>query len=80
MNLELRQGEPLSTIVVEAETSTGQVFPLTVEYFGAVPNLSWLKQVVVKLPDEIANSNEVNVSVKVGLFFVSNKVILKVNP
>lgn len=80
VNLELPQGEPLSTIQVQAETSTGQTFPLPVEYFGAVPNFSWLKQIVVKLPDEIANSNEVNVSVKVGLIFVSNKVILKVQP
>ena len=80
VNLELPQGQPLTTIEVQAETSTGQTFPLPVEYFGAVPNFSWLKQIVVKLPDEIANSNEVNLSVKVGLFFVSNKVILKVQP
>jgi len=80
VNLELPQGEPLSTIQVQAETATGQTFLLPVEYFGAVPNFSWLKQIVVKLPDEIANSNEVNVSVKVGLFLVSNKVILKVQP
>ena len=80
VNLELPQGEPLTTIQVQAETSTGQTFPLPVEYFGAVPNFSWLKQIVVKLPDELANSNEVNVSVKVGLFFASNKVTLKVQP
>jgi hypothetical protein len=79
VNLELPQGEPLSAIGVQAETSTGQTFPLTVEYFGAVPNFSWLKQIVVKLPNEIANSNELNVSVKVGLFD-SNKVTLKVTP
>ena len=79
VNLELRQGEPLSTIQAQAETSTGQIFPLTVEYFGAVPNFPWLKQVVVKLPDEIASSNEVNVSVKTGLF-TSNTVIVKLKP
>jgi hypothetical protein len=45
-----------------------------------VPGVPWLKQIVVKLPNELANSNEVNVSVKVGLFFVSNKVILKLQP
>jgi len=79
VNLELRQGEPLSTIQAQAETSTGQIFPLTVEYFGAVPNFPWLKQVVVKLPDEIASSNEVNVSVKTGLF-TCNTVIVKLKP
>ena len=79
VNLELRQGAPLTDIVAQAQTSTGQTFPLPVEYFGTVPNVSWLKQVVVKLPDEIANSNEVNVSLKTGLF-VSNTVTLKVQP
>ena len=79
VNMELPQGQPLSTIEVQAETATGQIFLLPVEYFGAVPNLSWLKQIVVKLPDEIANSNEVNVSVKIGLL-VANKVIVKVKP
>jgi hypothetical protein len=79
VNVELSQGQPLSTIEAQAETSTGQVFPLTVEYFDAVPNLSWLKQIVVKLQDEIANSNEVNVSLKTGLF-TGNKVIVKLKP
>lgn len=80
VNLELPQGQPLTAIEVTAETSTGQTFPLPVEYFGAVPGFSWLKQIVVKFPDGIANSNEVNVSVKVGLILTSNKVILKVQP
>ena len=78
VNLDLPQGQ-LSTLEAQAETSTGQIFPLTIEYFGAVPNFSWLKQVVVKLPDEIANSNEVNVSLKTGLF-TSNPVIVKLTP
>lgn len=79
VNFELPQGQPLSMIDVQAETATGQTFSLPVEYFGAVPNVTWLKQLVVKLPDEIANSNEVNVTVKPGLF-VSNTVTLKVQP
>ena len=79
VNLELRQGEPISVIEAQAEGAGGQIFPLTVEYFGAVPNLSWLKQIIVRLPDEIANSVEVPVSLKVrGV--TGNKVIVKVNP
>ena len=78
VNLDLPQGQ-LSTLQAQAGTATGQIFPLTVEYFGAVPNFSWLKQVVVKLPDEIASSNEVNVSLKTGLF-TSNTVIVKLKP
>ena len=79
VNLDLPQGSPLSDIQVQAETATGQTFPLTVEYFGAVPSFPWLKQIVVKLPDEIANSNEVSVTAKTGLF-VSNQVTVKVKP
>lgn len=79
VDVELRQGEPLSVIEAQAENSTGQIFPLTIEYFGPVPNFSWLKQIVVKLPAEIANANDVKVSLKVrGV--AGNKVILKVKP
>ena len=79
VNVELAAGEPLSVIQAQAEDSLGQVFPLTVEYFGVVPNFPWLKQVIVKLPDEIANKVEVRVSLKVhGL--TGNKVIIRVSP
>ena len=78
-NIELRQGEPLSAIEAQAENSVGQIFPLTVEYFGSVPNFSWLKQVVVKLPDEIANSGEVRMSLNVH-GTAGNKVLVKIKP
>jgi dipeptidyl aminopeptidase/acylaminoacyl peptidase len=79
VNLDLGAGETSSIIGAQAEDSLGEVFPLTVEYFGAVPNLPWLKQVVVKLPDEIANKIEVRISLKVR-GATSNKVIVKVFP
>jgi hypothetical protein len=78
-NIELGANETSSVITAQAEDSLGQVFPLTVEYFGAVPNFGWLKQVIVKLPDEIANSIEVRVSLKVR-GTAGNKVIVKVKP
>lgn len=79
VNLELNQGEPISVLTAQAENSTGQIFPLTVEYFGAVPNVSWLKQVVVRLPAEIANSGDVRVTLK-SHDTAGNTVILKVKP
>ena len=79
VNIELRQGEPLSVIKAQAEDSVGQIFPLTVEYYGAVPNLTWLKQVVVKLPDTIANSSEVRMNLTVH-DTAGNKVIVKMKP
>jgi hypothetical protein len=79
VNIELAPGETSSIIEAQAEDSLGQVVPLTVEYFGPVPNQSWLKQVVVKLPDQIANSVEVRVSLKVR-GTAGNKVVVKVKP
>ena len=80
VNVALSPGEnAASAIEAQAENSVGQIFPLTVEHFGAVPNFAWLKQVVVKLPNEIANSDEVRVSLRVqGID--GNKVIMKVKP
>ncbi|MEN3326406.1 MAG: hypothetical protein V7638_1213 [Acidobacteriota bacterium] len=79
VNLELNQGEPLSVLTAQAEDPIGQIFTLTVEYFGAVPNFSWLKQVVVKLPAEIANSVDVKVTLK-SHDTAGNTVMLKVKP
>jgi len=79
VNIELEAGEPISVIEAQAEDSLGQIFPLTVEYFGAVPNFPWLKQVVVKLPDALANKVEVGVTLKLR-GTSGNKVIVKVRP
>jgi len=79
VNVDLATGEPFSVIQAQAEDSVGNVFPLTIEFVGALPNLPWLKQIIVKLPDEIANKVEVRVSLKVrGL--ASNKLIIRVAP
>jgi hypothetical protein len=77
VNVELGAGETSSVITAQAEDSVGQIFPLTIEYFGAVPNFGWLKQVVVKLPAEIAGSVEVRVSLKLR-GTAGNKAIVKV--
>ena len=79
VNLELNQGESISVITAQAEDPTGQIVQLPVEYFDAVPNFSWLKQVVVKLPTEIANSVDVKVTLK-SHTTAGNTVMLKVKP
>jgi FG-GAP-like repeat len=79
VNVELGPGETVSVIEAQAEDSVGQTFPLTVEYFGSVPNFGWLKQVIVKLPDEIANKNEIHISLKVR-GTEGNKVIVQLQP
>jgi len=79
VNVELGPGETASVIEAQAEDSGGQTFPLTVEHFSSVPNFGWLKQIIVKLPAEIANSGEVRVSLKVR-GTSGNTVIVKVQP
>lgn len=76
-NLELLHNEDASVVNVEAEDSQGRVYILPVEYVGKVPDLDWLSQIVVKLPDEINNTGDVRVSIKLrGV--VSNKAIISI--
>jgi predicted secreted protein len=79
VNVDLAAGENASVIEVQAEDPVGAVIPLTVEYFSAVPNFAWLKQVVVKLPSELANSAEIRVTLKVR-GTVGNTVVVKLRP
>lgn len=64
MGLELMPGEDASLIAAEAEDSQHNVYPLTIEYVGKVPNLDWLSQVVVRLPDEIEGRGDVWFSIR----------------
>jgi len=79
MNVELQAGENLSIVTAEAEDSQQTVYPLTVEYVGNTPNLNWLAQINVRLPDNLANAGNVVVSIKVrGV--QSNKVLVTIRP
>lgn len=78
VNVELGPNGTIADLTAQAETSLG-IVPVTVEFLGAVPNFPWLKQVVVKLPDEIAHMVEVRMSLTVrGM--TGNKVLVKVKP
>jgi hypothetical protein len=79
VNVELGTGETTSVIQAQAEDLVGQTFPLTIEHFGSVPNFGWLKQIVVKLPAEVANSSEIHISLKVR-GTEGNKVTVKLKP
>jgi uncharacterized protein (TIGR03437 family) len=79
VNIDLAPGEPFSVITAQAEDALGQTFPLSIEHFGSVPNFGWLKQIIVKLPDEIANKLEVRMSLTLR-GTAGNKVLVKVKP
>ncbi len=79
MNVELVVGEKLEIVTAAAEDSQQTVYPLDVEYVGNVPNQTWMAQIVVLLPGNVANAGDVLVSIKVrGL--QSNKVLVSIRP
>jgi hypothetical protein len=67
----------LPFVTVQAEDAQQHLFDLPVETTGRVRNLSWISQVIVRLPDALAGGGELNVSVKVhGV--TSNKAPLRI--
>jgi hypothetical protein len=77
VNLELLPGEDSSAVTVQAEDSSHRIYSLPVEYVGTVPNFDWMTQIVVKLPDEIANAGDVWVSISLRSA-ASNKALVSV--
>src|SRR5713226_2276827 len=63
VNLDLRQGENSSAVTARAEDALLNVYPMTVEFVGPVPNLAGVTEVIVKLPDNLPASQDVRVSV-----------------
>jgi uncharacterized protein (TIGR03437 family) len=46
-------------VEIRAENATLGSIPVPVEFVGTVPNFPWLVQIVVRLPDELANRGDV---------------------
>jgi hypothetical protein len=59
--LKLAPGEDATAVMANAIDANFLVFPMQVEFVGPVPSFPWLTQVVVKLPDGIANKPSVQV-------------------
>jgi len=76
-NLELKNGEDLSSITAQAEDSQHRLHTLPVEAAREVPNFNWITGVTVKLPDELQGIGDV--SVKLGLRGVaSNQALVSI--
>ena len=58
--IELAPGE---TIVVQAQDSQNRIYPLVLEDVRKVPNLDWLSQIVVRLPDSIESEGDFQLSI-----------------
>jgi hypothetical protein len=64
INLDLMPGENASAVTAQARDSQSRNHSLNVEVVGKVPTLDWLTQVIVRLPDELANAGDVWISIK----------------
>ena len=62
-NIDLMPGEDFSIVKAEAQDAQGNPFSLPVEAVVKVPSFDWLTQVIVRLPDQMANLNQVTVRV-----------------
>ncbi len=73
--LKLAAGEDATAVTATAEDPQLGVHALPVEFVGPVPSFPWLTQVVVRLPDSLANKASALVSITVhGV--TSNKVLV----
>lgn len=78
INLDLLPGENASAVSAQGRDSRSRNHSLAVEYVGKLPTLDWLTQLVVKLPDELAQAGEVWISVSLH-GQTSNEVLFNVN-
>ena len=62
-NLELKNGEDVSTITAQAEDSQHRIYSLPVETAVEIPQFTWIKQVTIKLPDELQSLGDVSVKI-----------------
>lgn len=77
--LKLSPGETASSVTAEAEDSQGGKHPLTIEFVGNLPAANWITQLVIKLPDALANAGDVKVRITLH-GTSSNKAIISIRP
>ena len=77
VNLELLPGETASDVTVQAEDSAHRIYSLPVEYVGIAPGFDWMTEIVVKLPDEIANAGDVWLTISLRSI-TSNRALVNI--
>ena len=76
--LGLLQSDTTTDVTVVAEDDQARTYDLVVDYFGPLPGVSEVTQVVVRLPDNVVGAPR-DLWVKVGLRgTVSNRAIIKI--
>lgn len=77
INMELMPEEDASAVTATGRDSKSRNFSLNVEFVGKVPKVDGLTQLVVRLPDELAQAGDVWISIKLR-GQTSNEVLFKV--
>jgi uncharacterized protein (TIGR03437 family) len=78
-NINLKTGEDSSVVTAQAQDSQNNTYPLTVEFVAKVPGYDWLTQVGIKLPNQLANTGDLWVSISLrGV--PSNKAFVTIKP
>jgi beta-glucanase (GH16 family) len=78
-NLDLQPGDGTSIVTVQADNGNEPPYPLTVEWIGRLPGLDWITVVIVKLPDDLTNSNQALFSITAHSQS-SNAVLVSLSP
>jgi len=73
-NLELKNGEDILAITAQAEDSQHRIYSLPIEAAAEIPRFTWIKEVVIKLPDELQGLGDI--SVKIALRGVTSNAAL----
>jgi len=58
-NLQLAPNEGSNAVTADAEDVSHNIYPLTVEHVGPVPNQSWATGVIVKLNENMGDLGDV---------------------
>jgi len=64
MNLNLQPGETAGAVTAEAEDANRNIYALTVESVGKVPDQPWATSIVVRLGSELPEAGDVLVRIK----------------
>lgn len=78
-NIDLQPGDDASVVMVSGRGSTGPSYPLLVENVNKVPSFEWITQVVARLPDELKNVSEAQISVT-ARGQTSNEAVVRLTP
>jgi uncharacterized protein (TIGR03437 family) len=77
LNLDLQPGETVSVVTARAEDSNLNVYPMTVEFVGAVPAVPGVSEVTILLPGNLPPGQDVLVSITLH-DQTSNKVRIRI--